>query len=44
MKIKGFEKVSVWVVTVLLALFLLPLIILSFPRSYFNISIELEKL
>lgn len=43
MKIKGFEKVSVWVVTVLLALFLAPLIILSFPHSYVNVSTGIER-
>lgn len=37
MKVKGIEKVSVWVVTIIMAVFLLPLVVISFPHSYINV-------
>lgn len=44
MKIKGFEKVSIWLLTILTSIFLLPLVIISFPRSYINIANTVEKI
>lgn len=43
MKVKGIEKVSVWVVTIIMAVFLLPLVVISFPHSYINIMRSMEK-
>lgn len=44
MKIKGFEKVSIWLLTIVTSIFLLPLVIISFPRSYINITNTVEKI
>ncbi len=43
MQVKGVEKVSAWVVTIIMAVFLLPLVVLSFPRSYINMMKSTER-
>ncbi len=43
MKIKGIENISVKVITALLAVMMLPIVVLSFPRRYENILMTMEK-
>ena len=43
MKIKGIENISVKVITALLAVMMLPIVVLSFPRRYENILMTMEE-
>lgn len=44
MKVKGFEKASIWLLTIIMAIFMVPLVVISFPRSYINVTRGLEKI